>query len=155
MSSDTTAPASDAEARQRKADENRATLEAVYAAFFRGDLEGWLSFFDESSVFWEADSLPYGGVARGREGARATVMKMVDSWDDVAFDVEEMVASEQRVIAYGTFTGTGKATGKRVSFPLAEMWMFRNGKVAELKAIYGDTALAAAALGHDPAPKLP
>jgi len=42
-----------------------------------------------------------------------------------------------------------------VSFPLAEMWEFRNGKVVELKPIYGDTALAAAALGHDPTPKLP
>jgi len=49
-------------------------------------------------------------------------------------------------IAYGVFNATSKATGKKVSVPLAEMWRFKDGKVEEMLAIYGDTALLNAAM---------
>jgi len=131
-----------------QADQNRKTLHDIYGAFFSGDLEAWLSFFTEDSVFWEAESLPYGGVAKGVEQVRATVMKMIECWDDVSFDVDDVLANDQRVIAYGTFNATAKATGEKVSVPLAEMWRFRDGKVEEIVAIYGDTALINAALSE-------
>ena len=44
-------------------------------------------------------------------------------------------------MAYGTWNGTGQKTGKRVTFPFAEMWVLKDGKVIEVVPIYSDTAL--------------
>ena len=129
-----------------KAEEHRQTLENIYATFFKGDFEGWLAFFTDDSVFREPETLPYGGVVKGREQIQATVMKIVECWDDISYDVEDILANDQRAIAYGVFNATSKATGKKVSVPLAEMWRFKDGKVEEMLAIYGDTALLNSAM---------
>ncbi|MDH3509791.1 MAG: nuclear transport factor 2 family protein [Gammaproteobacteria bacterium] len=129
-----------------KAEENRQTLENIYATFFKGDFEGWLAFFTDDSVFREPETLPYGGVVKGREKIQATVMKIVECWDDISYDVEDILANDQRAIAYGVFNATSKTTGKKVSVPLAEMWRFKDGKVEEMLAIYGDTALLNSAM---------
>ena len=129
-----------------KTDDDIKTVKGIYAAFLGGDFEKWLSFFDENSVLWEAQSLPYGGTFRGSKAIKDAILRMVACWDDVKLDVTDILANEHRVIAYGTFSGTGKATGKRASFPITEMWVISKGKVAEIVAIYADTALALSVL---------
>ena len=106
-----------------KEDEDRRTLDEIYAAFFSGDLDRWLSFWTEESIIWEAESLPYGGTYRGLE------------------QIKKLAESDERLMAYGTWNGTGQKTGKRVTFPFAEIWVLKDGKVIEVVPIYSDTAL--------------
>ena len=60
-------------------------------------------------------------------------------WEDLDFQIHEILGSDSRLIAYGTWNGTGKRTG--VTVPFTEIWVFKDGRVAEVTPIYGDTAL--------------
>ena len=124
-----------------KEQQDRETLDALYDAFFSGDMESWLSFWDEESTIYEVDSLPYGGVHKGLDEIKVLAEKMGGLWEDLDLQIHEILGSENRLIAYGTWNGIGKRTGKRVTFPFSEVWVFKDGKVVEVTPIYGDTAL--------------
>ena len=62
-------------------------------------------------------------------------------WTDLNLEIHEILGSDERLMAYGTWNGTGQKTGKRVTFPFAEMWVLKDGKVIEVVPIYSDTAL--------------
>ena len=44
---------------------DRKRLDEIYGAFFAGEFENWMGYWDENSVIREAESLPYGGDHRG------------------------------------------------------------------------------------------
>ena len=130
------------------AERNRSGVEESYKAFFQGDLEGFLKNFDAESEFREAESLPYGGSYFGKDEAKVMIQKMLDTWDNMAYDIDEITASEHYVITYGIFSAVGKKTGTSVKFPIAECWKFRDdGKVALLYPMYADTHTARIAAG--------
>lgn len=120
---------------------DREVLDKIYAAFFAGDLDLWLTYWTEDSVLWEADSLPYGGTAKGLVQIRETAEQMGEAWSDVDLDIHDIAGGDDRLITYGTWTGTGRKTGRSVSFPFAEVWVFKDQKVAKVTPIYGDTVL--------------
>lgn len=126
----------------------RQVVDDAYAALFgRGDLEGFLADFDENSEMIEADSLPYGGTYRGKDAIRAAIGKVISEyWDNFAYDIESIVYGDEYVMAYGRFSATGKQSGKKVSFPLTEVWRVRDGRVALVHPVYGDTKQAVDAL---------
>ena len=62
----------------------------------------------------------------------------------VTLDV--FATSGEWVIAYGTFAVTVRSTGKKVSFPLAEVTHVVDGKIKLINPVYGDTAAILAAL---------
>ena len=126
----------------------RQVVDDAYAALFeRGDLEGFLADFDDNSEMIEADSLPYGGTYRGKDAIRAAIQQVIgEYWNDFAYDIESVVYGDEYVMAYGRFSAVGKKSGKKVSFPLTEVWRIRDGRVRLVHPVYGDTKQAAEAL---------
>ena len=124
-----------------KETKDRATLDSLYEAFFSGDMESWLSFWNEESIIYEVESLPYGGMHKGLGAIKALAEKMGGLWEDLDLQIHEILGSDSRLIAYGTWNGTGKKSGRRITFPFAEVWVFKDGKVVEVTPIYGDTTL--------------
>lgn len=117
-------------------------VRAAYDKLFAGDLEAFVDCLDANCVLLEAKSLPYGGRYVGRESIKAAVLRIIDTWSDFHFDIEEMLTGESSVIAYGQMMVRGSMTGIEATFPIAERWLFEDGQVKEILAIYGDTALA-------------
>lgn len=118
----------------------RQVVDDAYAALFqRGDLDGFLADFDDSSVLAEANTLPYGGTFRGRDTIKAAIQRVFGYWDALSYDVEAIVDGDEYVIAYGRFRATAKATGKSIDIPLAEVWRIRGGKVELCSPLYSDT----------------
>ena len=126
----------------------REVVDDAYAALFqRGDLEGFLADFDDRSEMIEAESLPYGGTYRGKDAIRSAIQAVItDYWEGFAYEIESIAYGDEYVMAYGRFSATGKKSGKKVSFPLAEVWKIREGRVALVHPVYGDTKQAAEAL---------
>jgi len=120
---------------------DREVLDKIYAAFFAGDMDLWLTYWTEDSVLWEADSLPYGGEAIGLDAIQQTFNQMGEAWSETDLEIHDILGSDERLITYGTWTGTGRKTGKSVSFPFAEVWEFKDQKVAKVIPIYSDTVL--------------
>jgi uncharacterized protein len=103
--------------------------------------------FADDVELHEADSLPYGGVYKGIEAFKKGIGIMFDAWSDLEFHIEQFTAGGDLVIIYMQLRATGKTTGKTFSFPVAEVWRFRDGKVVEMRPIYWDTHRARECFG--------
>lgn len=122
-------------------------VKAAYAAMLdRGDLEGFLSFFTDDSVLIEADSLPYGGRFVGVDAIRAALLKVVETYSEFSFKPDVFTTSGDWVVAYGMFAVTVRSSGKKVSFPLAEVSQVEGDKIKLIHPVYSDTAAILAAL---------
>jgi len=125
----------------------RQVVDDAYAGLFvRGDLEEFLTDFDDKSVLLESDALPYAGTYRGKDAIRSAIQGVFGYWTDFSYEIEHTVYGEEYVMAYGTFSAKAIKSGKKVSFPLCEVWKIKNGRVALVHPVYGDTKQAAEAL---------
>lgn len=113
----------------------------AYAAMLdRGDLEGFLDFFADDGALLEAASLPYGGRHVGRDAIRAALHDIAGRFSAFSFKPDIFATTGEWVIAYGTFSATGRESGKTVSFELAEAARVVDGKIKLINPVYGDTA---------------
>ena len=128
---------------------NRALVRHAYDLFAEGRLAEFIAMLDDDFVIHEVASLPYGGVHRGRPGFEALMSEIATKWwKSITFDVETIATEGDRAIAYGRMTLTGLTTGTTVEMPAAELWTLRDGRVRELRILYGDVALANEAMGY-------
>jgi ketosteroid isomerase-like protein len=50
-------------------------------------------------------------------------------WIDYKFTPEDYVAADDKVVAYGTYTGTYKHTGKAFTARVAHVWKLKDKKI--------------------------
>jgi steroid delta-isomerase-like uncharacterized protein len=100
----------------------------------RGDLDAIDSFLAPEVV----DHTPPPGLPGDREGAKLTIGMIRSAFPDHDAVVEHMIAEEDLVATYKTFTGTHRAaflgvpaTGKRATIRVMDFVRFRDGKVSE------------------------
>jgi ketosteroid isomerase-like protein len=126
--------------------ENKKIIEEFYAAFFAGDFEAGLKNWAPELTIVEVDSLPYAGSYRGREQWLDLFNRLMTTWTDLALTVDDLLVSDTRVAAYGTFTAKSTKTGKPVKFPMVEVWELKDGKIVGCAPVYGDTHMVVEAL---------
>ena len=132
-----------------EAQANRALVRHAYDLFAQGRIDDFIAMLDDDFAIHEVDSLPYGGVHRGRAGFAALMAEISTRWwKSITFDVETIATEGDRAIAYGRMMLTGLTTGTTVEMPAAELWTLKNGRVCELRILYGDVALANEAMGY-------
>jgi ketosteroid isomerase-like protein len=130
---------------------NRAQVRHAYDLFAEGRIDEFVTMLDDDFAIHEVDSLPYGGVHRGRDGFAALMTELSAKWwSSISFDVETIAAEGDRVVAYGMMTLTGLTTGRTVRMPAAELWTLNAGRVRELRILYGDVVLANRVMGYRP-----
>src|SRR5688572_26220294 len=105
---------------------------------------------DREFVLYQADSLPYGGEWRGRDGSKDWMRAMAESW--VQFKVEEprVIFGDDSVVAVVKLIGEARRTGRKVEMPLTQVIRIRDGRLLEVRPFYWDTAAINATLGHEP-----
>lgn len=106
---------------------NKNILQQANAAVTRGDNEGFLSFCTDDLIW----STVGGETLRGKEAVRAW---MVDGYaEPPTFTLREMVAEGDLVVAIGDIESKDEH-GKPVQNAYSDVWRFRDGKMAELRA---------------------
>ncbi|WP_090107803.1 nuclear transport factor 2 family protein [Chitinophaga sp. CF118] len=84
----------------------------------------------ENITWTEARGFPYAGTYIGLESITRNVFSRLGSeWIDYKFTPEDYVASENKVVAYGTYTGTYKASGRYFEARVAHVWKLKDGKI--------------------------
>jgi ketosteroid isomerase-like protein len=112
----------------------------VYEAFARGDVPAVLGAMAADMEWHEAEGMPYGGVYHGGEAVAQNVFgPITQDVVDFAVTAEEFIASGDAVAAVVRYTGTGKATGKKLDLPVVHVWKVRNGKAEQFRQFI-DTA---------------
>jgi hypothetical protein len=130
-------------ARARRASmSNVTTMQNLYAAFGRGDIETVLGGMDPNIEWREAESNPYdsGEPWIGPEAILNNLfVKLGGEWDGFAANPKEFHDAGDTVVVEGRYTGTYKATGKNVDAQMTHVWRLRDGKVTSFQQ-YVDTA---------------
>jgi ketosteroid isomerase-like protein len=90
-----------------------------------------LAKYVADDISWtEAKGFPYAGTYIGLERVTKNVFSRLGSeWVDYKFTPEDYVANEDKVVAFGTYTGTNKATGKYFEARVAHLWKLKDGKI--------------------------
>ncbi|MFL6733131.1 MAG: nuclear transport factor 2 family protein [Sphingomicrobium sp.] len=121
------------------------TVRKLYAAFTDGDAAGLQELL--SDTHWiEAAGMPYGGTYEGfgqiAENVFGPIMDDVQGF--TATPDEIIPAGEDRVLALGTYRGTG-STGE-VATPFAHLWTVRDDRISNFVQ-YVDTYLFRQSIG--------
>lgn len=115
-------------------DQNKATLERANAAITQGDTEGFLAFCTDD-IEWTTVG---GSTLQGKEAVRQWMATAYTEPPD--FSVTHLVAEGDFLVAFGNITVKNE-DGKMVPSAYSDLWRFREGKMAELKAFVIETPL--------------
>ncbi len=90
-----------------------------------------LAKYVAENISWtEAKGFPYAGTYIGLENVTKNVFSRLGSeWIDYKFTPEDYVPSDDKVVAFGTYTGIYKLTGKAFTARVAHVWKLKDGKI--------------------------
>jgi uncharacterized protein len=123
----------------------KETVEAIYAAFQRGDIAFILDQL-APDVFWrQPASVPWGGDSHGPEQVGSFFMRLNELVETTGFDVEDNIEAPNQVVSFGYYTSRHRASGKTSRARFVFRWQFQNGKVARYEAVLDSAPIVAAA----------
>jgi uncharacterized protein len=105
-------------------------VSGLYEAFGRGDVPALLAALDENVEWSVPENLPHGGDAHGRDAVGGFFQGIGEKWDGLTVDVEDIVASGDRVVVLANIHGPLRSTGEEATYQAAHVW-----------TVQGDTAV--------------
>lgn len=125
--------------------ENVEVVRAGYEAFGSGDLEGVGKVFADDVEWDSPDSLPTGGIHRGRDEVLASFAEIPTHWSSFSVDPDEYIdAGGNYVLVRGVQRATGPGGSSESRY--LHLFTLQNGKIVRGEFI-GDTAKLRDALG--------
>ncbi len=121
---------------------NKQTVEAIYAAFGQGNVPFILESVDENFTHFDPTDpaiTSHGGRYNGREEFLGFFQKLGGSVATTLWQVDNLVADNDDVVATGKHGITVKKTGKSGVIDWVMIWHFNNGKPVSVRNYY-DTA---------------
>ena len=126
-------------------DQRIQVIEQLYGAFASGDM-GTIADLLADTDWTEAEGMPYGGRYSGATQVFENVfVKIAADIDGFAARPDELLpAGDDRVLALGRYSGTGKAGPLDAAF--AHVWTVKDGRIVKFVQ-YADTHLFREAIG--------
>ncbi len=122
-------------------------IKEIYSAFGRGDIAAILASATDD-VSWEFEApaeISWGGIRHGRAEAAGFFSGIAAEHVDPVLKMTEFFATDDAVAAFGRYDATLRATGVKVSTPVAHYFKFRDGKIARYINIINTGAFVEAA----------
>lgn len=87
-----------------------------------------------NAVWIEAEGFPYAGSYTGPAAiAQGVFHRLSTEWTGYRAEVKSYVAEGNQVVAFGTYHGTYKATGKSMQADFAHHYHLEDGKIVRMK----------------------
>jgi uncharacterized protein len=102
-------------------------------------------FFAIDVVLYQADSLPYGGIWKGHNGMERFFLAMSRTWSEFEMVEQRFLATGDTSVVLTYVRACARATGRRLDFPILQTIGIADGRIAEVRPFYWDTAAIAAA----------
>ena len=124
--------------------ENVEVVRAAYGAFMKGDLQGLGAYLADETEWETPESLPTGGLVRGREAVLGNFAQIPQYWSEFSIEPDEYIDAGDHVIVRGVqrAVGAGGTTQSRY----LHLSTLRDGQIVRGEFI-GDTADSLRALG--------
>ena len=130
-------------------EENVNTVLAMFSAFNRGDMDGYLASFDPEIEYHDTLGFPGPGVHYGLEAVRRHVEGYREAWVEPRVETEEIRSVGDRVVARITYTGVGTSSGATAATSANAVCDFRDGRIVRLRQFIDHAeALEAAGLSE-------
>jgi ketosteroid isomerase-like protein len=115
---------------------NLEMVKSTYEGTAEENAANLAKFLDENAAWTEAKGFPYAGTYVGFDAIVANVFqRLATEWIAYKVTVEDYVADGDKVVAYGTYSGTYKKTNKYFEARVAHLWKLKNGKVISMEQI--------------------
>ena len=98
----------------------------------RENPEPFFALLDEN-IEWDMTSLPEGGVGYGPDAVREFFRTWAGTFDDWAYEAEEVIDAGDSVFVGVRQWGRGKGSGVPVEYRFFGIWTFGDGKVIRYK----------------------
>lgn len=112
------------------------TVQGIYDAFARGDLETILAAMHPDVTVTQEAPLPWGGMYSGPAGVADFLGRLL-AQVDVELEVGELIPAGEHIVQIGHTTGKALATGKKFHAREVHVWGFKDGLVSSY-AVYID-----------------
>jgi ketosteroid isomerase-like protein len=120
-------------------------LRRSYEAFNDGGVGAILERLDPEIHVSERETLPDRATYRGREGVRKMFEVILEAFDDLQFEVEDVVERDNHVLVVLHQVVRGRGSGIRMVGQTVHLWEMRNGRPIEL-TVFGTREQALNAL---------
>jgi ketosteroid isomerase-like protein len=120
-------------------------LRRAYEAFNEGGVGAILERLDPEIHVRERETLPDRATYRGREGVRKMFEVILEAFDDLQFEVEDVVDRENHVLVVLQQVVRGRGSGIRMVGRTVHLWEMRNGRPIAL-TVFGTREQALTAL---------
>jgi hypothetical protein len=118
-------------------------IQDIYAKFGRGDIPAVLAAFDARIAWCEAESNPYQPSGAPWHGPEAVLqnlfVRLGADWEGFTVTPLRFHDAGECLVVEARYTGTFRATGKRLDAQVCHVWTVRGGKVLRFQQ-YVDTA---------------
>ncbi len=121
-------------------------MHEYYAAFNRGDLSAVLDAVDESFEVHDPTVPDFRERQRGSDALRALWALMEEAFEDVRYEVEDVVDLDSRLLVRVRASGRGKGSGIEIGGTMGHVWSVSGDKAVRLD-VYGDWDIAVEAVG--------
>jgi ketosteroid isomerase-like protein len=125
--------------------ENVEIIRRMYEAFYRGDFDGALAYFDPE-VEVDASMRVDEGIGHGRDAVYAMVARWVGAWDEWREEIEEIRDLGSQVLVISKQRGRAKGSGIEVATHYAVLYEIRGDKITRM-TLYSEVAEALEAAG--------
>jgi ketosteroid isomerase-like protein len=123
--------------------DNVSLLKNLYESFGRGDIPTVLAAMSPDMKWYQAESNPYMTSGEAWVGPDAVLsnlfMKLGAEWDGFSVHPRTFHDAGDSIIVEGRYSGTYKATGKRMDAQMCHVWDVKDGKLTRFQQ-YLDTA---------------
>ena len=108
--------------------DNVELVRGAYEAFGRGDIPAVMENFADDIDWHVSEVLPQGGDAHGTEEVGQFFQRLGDTWSEFQVQVEDMVASGDRVCVIGR--ASGQLDGTQTGYGFVHAWTVRDGSLS-------------------------
>lgn len=125
--------------------ENVKIARRLFQAVEERDFAEVLAAYDPEIVIREAESLPYGGVYHGIEGAKQHAYGAFQTWDHLQTLAERkldpvFLDTGDYVVVLWRQRGLMASSGRKLNLPAVSVYKMRDGKIVESQMFHLDTA---------------
>jgi ketosteroid isomerase-like protein len=125
--------------------QNVKLVRRMYDAFYRGDFDAALAYFDPEAEV-DASMRVDEGIGHGRDALNAMVARWVGAWDEWREEIEEIRDLGSQVLVVSKQRGRAKGSGLEVETHYAVLYEIRGEKITRM-TIYSEAAEALEAAG--------
>lgn len=131
---------------------SKPAVETVYEGFAAGDIALATSTMSADIVWNEAEGNPYSDL-NPYQGPEAIVnglfVRLATEWDAFTATPSEYVVEDDRVVVFGRYTGTYKATGIAMDVPFVHAYTVQDGLITAFQQYTNTEAHTAAMVGGE------